>query len=670
MATQYDTAIQQLYVAYFNRPADAAGLAFWGNVATNNGGSTTAISAAFASSTEYQVAYNQTTNAGVVTQIYQNLFGRPPEAAGLAFWVKALTDKSITVDNMVTTIATAAQGADKVAFDSKVVVANAFTAALDTPAEQAGYAGADANTAAKALLSGIKTAAQATAAIVPATLDASVAAVIKAGVPFTLENGLAALGTAQKAIADFLDTAVVLDANGDALEVVTPTDIAAYVVRAENAVASDITVGTYVAGVDANNDGDTTDTGDTLGSLPGIKAALIAEQKTFNASAVTTAQTALSTAQTAIAGVTGLAGAIAAMTSAEAAAEEAATNAQIAVLNEVNADAALTVRNPGFTIVDAAPVNGEAVITVQATTGATRPVITVAELEDGVWSIPTGVNAATYPGLAELVAARNTVISATAEAAEAQEGYIFSQVEVEFRDRTATGAGTDALKDIPFDSVNGPQPAADAVPTLAQIRDELNALRSEGLSTDDFFAAIDDFLEANVAVRANAVVTAEANVKTATDRVADLDKDLSALDTAKALATELKGLNANYDVAIGDFDANDYVQPAMITGAKFGTTGSDIFVFADTTATITSFGRSGDDVLYVGNGFTLNEGALSTGNNAALEVFFNQKGANAEIIIETETYGSDLAASAGVKVITLTGVNIADLNFDNGIITL
>jgi hypothetical protein len=663
MATQYDTAIQQLYVAYFNRPADAAGLAFWGNVATNNGGSTTAISAAFASSTEYQVAYNQTTNAGVVTQIYQNLFGRPPEAAGLAFWVKALTDKSITVDNMVTTIASAAQGTDKVAFDSKVVVANAFTAALDTPAEQAGYSGADANVAAKALLSGIKTAAQATAAIVPATLDASVAAVIKAGVPFTLENGLAALGTAQKAIADFLDTAVVLDASGNEVENVKASDIAAYVVRAETAVAADITVGSYVLGNDANGDGDTSDVGDTPATLPGVKAALIAEQKTANATALTTAQTALTAAQTAVAGVTGLTNAIAAATSAEEAALEAATDAQIALVNQSAAQQSLTVRNTAnFTIATDADS-----ITFTPKTGTPTQVV-VAELKDGVWSIPTGVTAANYPGLTEVVAAQNAVIATTIEAAEAQENAIFAQVEVEFRDRSTDG--TDALKLIPFTS-GEVTVGSSGVPTIANIRDELAALRTDPVANadaiDDFLGAIDTFLAENDAARADLIVTREAAVKVASDRIADLTKDLSALDTAKALATELKGLNDALDVTIADFDAADYVEPSMITGAKFGTTGSDIFVFADTSATISSFGRSGDDVLYVGTGYSLNEGKLTAGVNTTLEVFFAQKGANAEITIETKAYGSE---SGDVEVITLTGVNVTDLNFDNGIITL
>jgi len=662
MATQYDTQIQQLYVAYFNRPADAAGLAHWAG-AMAQGVTAAQISAAFAGSLEYQVEYSQATNAGVVAQVYQNLFGRAPDASGQAFWVKALTDKTMTVENMVTTIAAGAQGTDKVAYDSKVVVATAFTAALDTDAEKAGYSGADANKAAKALLSTIKTAAQATAAVVPATLDASVAGVIKAATPFSLETGLAALGTAQKAIADFLADAEVLDASGEAIENPDADDVAAYVVDAETDVAALITVGDYEIGVDANADGDYTDATDTAPSLPGVKAALIAEQTSANAKALTAAQKVLTDAQTAVSGVAGLNNAIAAATSADEAATEAAEAAQLAVLAETQAQQSLVVRNSTFT------VGGVADSTITLTPKAGGTTVTVAEFKDGAWSIPTGVTAATYPGLTEVVAAQNAAIATAAEAIEAEENLLFANVEVEFRDRST--AGTDALKLIPFASTEGPKPAAGAVPTLAQIRDELNALRSEEKSTTAFVTAVEKFLTDNDAARAQDVIDANTGVKTTQDAITAFEKALSTYDDAKAVAAELKGLTDAYTVALGDFEDNDYVEPSMITGAKFGTTGADIFVFdaaaTPAAASITSFGRSGDDVLYVGTGYTLNEGKLTAGVDTALEVFFAQKGANAEITIETKAYGSD---SGDVKVITLTGVSIEDLSFNDGIITL
>ncbi len=46
----YTEAIQKLYVAYFRRPADAAGLAYWESVVTAAKGSPTSGAAAFAAS--------------------------------------------------------------------------------------------------------------------------------------------------------------------------------------------------------------------------------------------------------------------------------------------------------------------------------------------------------------------------------------------------------------------------------------------------------------------------------------------------------------------------------------------------------------------------------------------------------------------------------------------
>jgi hypothetical protein len=54
MATTYHVAIEQLYVAYFNRPADRAGLAYWEAVAQARQGDLAGMSAAFAASTEYR----------------------------------------------------------------------------------------------------------------------------------------------------------------------------------------------------------------------------------------------------------------------------------------------------------------------------------------------------------------------------------------------------------------------------------------------------------------------------------------------------------------------------------------------------------------------------------------------------------------------------------------
>lgn len=76
--------VMRLYLAYFLRFPDYAGLQFWvGFSATNP---LTSISDAFAGSEEFQARYGSTTNAEFVQLVYQNVLGRAPDAAGAAFW--------------------------------------------------------------------------------------------------------------------------------------------------------------------------------------------------------------------------------------------------------------------------------------------------------------------------------------------------------------------------------------------------------------------------------------------------------------------------------------------------------------------------------------------------------------------------------------------------------
>jgi len=657
MATQYDNAIQQLYVAYFNRPADASGITFWAN-AMANGATTAQISAAFAASAEYQAEYDQTTYTGVVTQVYDNLFGRAPDATGLAFWVNALNNRTLTIDTVVDFISRGAQGTDADAFAAKVKVATAFTNALDTDAEKAGYNGAEANDAAKELLSGIKTDAQATAAIVPATLDASIAAVIKAGVPFSLETGLAALAAAEEAITDFLADAEIVDEDGEEIEDVDADAIEANVTMADDMVGDMITVGTYA------------------GARDSVKVALIAEQEAQNAEDLEEANDTLADARAEVAKVTGLGNAIAAATSAEESAEEAAAAAVTANANLDGAISSFQTLNASKGTI--AVADGEIVLTLAATVPPTVPApapVTLAEIdEDGVWVVAEGVTASRYPGLTNVVAAGNAQLIAADEVNEAEENLLFAQVEVEYRDRDATGLA--ALKalvtDGMLDDVTVP---TSGTPTIANLRDQLSALQVEGDADaiQEYKDALQNFLDVNTSTLADDVAAADEAINGDEGIQARIDAFAEAveyLESAKALETELASLVEARDAALADFEANDYLEPVMLDTNKFGTTGSDIFVFDGEAVSVSSFGRAGDDVLFVGSGYTLNEGDADEGNNAVLEVFFNQRGNNAEIIIETEAYGSDLAEGAGVKVITLTGVNIEDLTFENGIITL
>jgi hypothetical protein len=80
------TAIANLYVALFNRAPDAAGFGFWVQ-SLSNGASLASITSAFLTAPEAKAIYpSSQTSEQFITSFYTTVFGRAPDAAGLAFW--------------------------------------------------------------------------------------------------------------------------------------------------------------------------------------------------------------------------------------------------------------------------------------------------------------------------------------------------------------------------------------------------------------------------------------------------------------------------------------------------------------------------------------------------------------------------------------------------------
>jgi hypothetical protein len=169
------TEIQKLYVAYFSRPADPDGLAFWTTQMQTNANFYQNISAAFSTSTEYKAAYAGMSNAQVVSAVYQHLFGRPAEQAGVDWWAQKLDSHTISIDNVVTAIAAGAQSSDLFAYNAKVAAAAAFTQHLDTAAERQAYSGDAANKIAIDYVASVKDLASAANAMDPGYIDSVIA---------------------------------------------------------------------------------------------------------------------------------------------------------------------------------------------------------------------------------------------------------------------------------------------------------------------------------------------------------------------------------------------------------------------------------------------------------------------------------------------------------------
>ena len=165
-ASAYTNVLQSVYVAYFGRPADAGGLAYFAQQLANIGAPTTIVelsnayqgSAAlrdvingFGTSAESQALYAGDNNV-FIDAVYRNLFGRAAEADGKAYWVNLLNAGLITRASAAIQIMAGAQTSDRDVVNKKVAVATSFTSALNTQQRELAYSGLDANVIIRTLL--------------------------------------------------------------------------------------------------------------------------------------------------------------------------------------------------------------------------------------------------------------------------------------------------------------------------------------------------------------------------------------------------------------------------------------------------------------------------------------------------------------------------------------
>jgi hypothetical protein len=647
IVTTHVAAVQQLYVAYFGRPADTAGLDYWTNVVETNKGSTTQVSANFALSTEYTAAFAGMSNGQIVDKIYMNLFGRAADTAGRDYWVGLLDAGSLKVSTIVADVANGAVTTDKEIIENKVAGATAFTTALDLPAEQAGYTGPAALALAKAFLVGITTDASLATAITPATLNTTVSGVVAAGTPFTLTAGLSTLQAATSAKTAFLDAA---DGKTDGV-----------VAAGTEAKVKTGDVTTAIADVAAPAKGNVV--GFDTAASANVRAALVADKVAANNAALTTAQNNITSANAEIAKVAGLTAAVATLTAATTA-KTAADKALVTV------SADLAAKEASYEV-----LNGGA-ITVDAVTGVVTGV-TVQNTAKTAVVAATGVTETTNPGVTALIASINAKLAADVSVANSAKAVTSAEASVNYLDMGTNEVNAlEAIKALmPAGTV-----AAGALPTQAQIATQKAIVDAgtDAAAKTAFNEAIADYNDViGENARVDALGTATGQATAANKAIADLTKATTALTKAEAASAQLAGFDASIDAAKKAFVDAGLVAPQDATTGLIATAASDIYVAGKVDASINLFGLLGNDALFIGTGYTLNTTAtmdattkvITGGNNGVLEAFIFNGTDGAHIVLEKSVFGSSVATTPEVVTITLVGVDATDVQLNNGIIT-
>ncbi|WP_421120511.1 DUF4214 domain-containing protein [Aquihabitans daechungensis] len=99
----------RLYWAFFLRAPDQAGLDYW-TKKLSTGTTLSKVAKHFAASSEFQTKYGSKTNSQFITLIYQNIFDRDPDPAGLAFWTKKLDTKAKTRGDVMVNFSESSEG--------------------------------------------------------------------------------------------------------------------------------------------------------------------------------------------------------------------------------------------------------------------------------------------------------------------------------------------------------------------------------------------------------------------------------------------------------------------------------------------------------------------------------------------------------------------------------
>ena len=188
-------------MAYFNRPADPASLAVYEAMLPTDREATQAelealAEAYFSPSQEYQDLYSGMSNSQIINQMYQNLFGRDAEPAGLLHWTGKLIDGSETFASIALQLTYSAQGTDLDSINAKITAATDFTTEVASTSDNIiGFSGNAAAASARSWLATVTDDASATAAVAGVTTAVanSVAASTDLGATYNLAVGQDAL---------------------------------------------------------------------------------------------------------------------------------------------------------------------------------------------------------------------------------------------------------------------------------------------------------------------------------------------------------------------------------------------------------------------------------------------------------------------------------------------
>ncbi len=121
--TRYEIAVLTAYLAYYGRPADPAGLAWWAEQLEYRNGDLHAIIDSFGNSAEFVDRFSHLTPAELIDNLYLQLFGRTAEPTGRDYYEQELMQGRRSLIALSLDILHGAQGEDLLTVEQRLRLA-------------------------------------------------------------------------------------------------------------------------------------------------------------------------------------------------------------------------------------------------------------------------------------------------------------------------------------------------------------------------------------------------------------------------------------------------------------------------------------------------------------------------------------------------------------------
>lgn len=635
--------VQQLYVGLLGRAADQTGLNYWLNELNATPAKLTLenLRANIVNSQpEYKAIFGSLSRTDTVTKIYNNLFGRAPDAAGLAYWTTG-AGASVNVDQLTLAFINGASASDTQALTNKTLVSEVYTSTAGTA-----FVAADA----AAIISGVTSTPTTVSAALTKLTDGSLAGV---AVPATVAL-IKAVETSTAAVSAFQSS-----------KVTELTTINTNLVAAAKAISATDTTVTTVTTLPADS--------------ATVKFGKLTDATTGIAKEITDARTLIGDGQ---GGAT------------------VTTTAQLQVTSDAkaktlaDASAALKLAGNGYiTVIDKYEAAVKALAAVKD--------VTAAAVGQAKATLVAQVAFATTEQKAALVTALNaTGVTALNGLSFADSTASATSVDAIYDALKATGTTAQVSTQIDtaltsYNSYSAVKSAAAQAKDFAAKTDAVTAadtaLKAAGSADAAEATYIAAVSPATVAAKAladsKAIDAIEAQYKAIIDGNTAVVGTQTQATTNLATATNLLDVKLTATTATYDADVLGGINDVFF----FGTDGTAVGVTGAKDAIITNAGSLGTvkgvDSIYVGTDYVKGTGTatatngITGGNDGAKEVFFFQKGNDTFVVIEAKSFGSSTVtdftnvavantASPDAAVIQLTGVGIEKVSFANGVVSI